>query len=141
MKTGKSKILKMGKWCRYVIVGKWKYTVRHYTIQGDPNQNPSFQRAINLKFCVSDLSDLKLLNPNCVWKAVVFLWKIVNKSLKNKKKNTASLPKFGFPNNISSWMHSFRGICISIWFWSLRIFSQNPVESFQFNDNILQCIT
>ena len=38
-------------------------------IQGDPNQNPLFQKAVAIKLCISDPM---LVKPKLVWEAVVF---------------------------------------------------------------------
>ena len=40
-----------------------------WLIQGDPNQNSPFLRAITQKLSISDL---KLVKPKCVWEDVVF---------------------------------------------------------------------
>ena len=86
----------------------------NFVLQGDPNQNPLFQMAVQLKLCISDPM---LVKPKCVWEAVVFLKNCKQTAEKckqifeNWKKTTASETHFGF-TNIGSEMHSFRGTAI-----------------------------
>ena len=72
-------------------------------VQGDPNQNCPFLRAITLKLCVSDPM---LVKPKCVWEAVVFFWKIVNKQLKNVNKFSKIEKNYRLSNTF--WLYQYR---------------------------------
>ena len=102
-------------------------------IQGDPNQNCPFLRAITQKL---SLSDPKLVKPKCVWEAVVFFQflKIClhfsTVCLQFFKKTTTSQTHYGF-TNMGSEVLSFWVISLGkgqFWFGSPCISSNYKVN-------------
>ena len=53
-----------------MVKSLWRTVKRGiWLVQGDPNQNPLFQKAVALKLCISDPM---LVKPKLVWDTVVF---------------------------------------------------------------------
>ena len=99
----KSLCIEMENWCAEgeKLFGKRSWIFTKIIVQGDPNQNSPFLRAMTQKLSISDH---KLLKPKCVWEAVFFfqyskVFYIFQLFVYNfSKKTTASQKHFGFTN-------------------------------------------